>query len=550
MAEKDSLELAWEVADRWHWFYKKGLISRRDFLKAVLVSGGVTAAAPVVAACAPQPATPSQPAGEQPKQPAKDTITVAYGTDLPNLDPHMHNLRFGIILHYHLFDNLGVRDPKTMRIGPHLATSWKPIDPTTWEIELRRDVTFHNGDPFTAETVKFNWERITNPEQKSPQRGNHEQIAGVEVVDRYKVRVHTKSPYPIFVERLQNFQMVPEKVIKEKGDAWFAEHPIGTGPYKFVEWKRDQYILAERNDNYWGPKPAFRYFKYRIIPEVTTMIAELLNGNIDVFRPVPTDQVNTINNSGRARVVSQRILRTAFIRLDAKGRTAPNPFMDVRVRHAANHAVNIEGYIRSLQPGGDRAPALVSPLAFGYDPAIKPHEYDPDKAKALLAQAGYASGFEVTWHRSTSSVVPNAKAVYEAMQRDLEKVGIRAKFQIVEARAFDEGVRAGKLGPMHEYTWGYYSVFDADGILWDMLHSSSPFSYYENPELDRLLLEARSTLDEETRKRLYSRAQQIIREEAPAIFMWGFHQLWGVSTAVNWTPDPDEIDKFYTAKPA
>jgi peptide/nickel transport system substrate-binding protein len=287
-----------------------------------------------------------------------------------------------------------------------------------------------------------------------------------------------------------------------------------------------------------------------VIPEVTTQIAELLNGNIDVMRGVPTDQVNTINNSGRARVVSQRILRTAFIRLDAKGRTAPNPFMDVRVRHAANHAVNIEGYIRSLQPGGDRAPALVSPLAFGYDPAIKPHEYDPDKAKALLAQAGYASGFEVTWHRSTSSVVPNAKAVYEAMQRDLEKVGIRAKFQIVEARAFDEGVRAGKLGPMHEYTWGYYSVFDADGILWDMLHSSSPFSYYENPELDRLLLEARSTLDEETRKRLYSRAQQIIRDEAPVIFMWGLHQLWAVSTAINWLPDADEIDKFYTATPA
>ncbi len=547
MAEKDSLELAYEVADRWHWFYKKGLISRRDFLKAVLVTGGVTAA-PAVAACTPQPGAPAQP--QAPRQPTKDTISSAFGSDLPNLDPHMHFLRFGIIFHYHVFDNLGVRDPKTMRIGPHLATSWKPIDPTTWEIELRRDVTFHNGDPFTAETVKFNWERITNPEQKSPQRGNHEQIAGVEVVDRYKVRVRTKAPYPIFVERLQNFQMVPEKVIKEKGDAWFAEHPVGTGPYKFVEWRRDQYILVERNDNYWGPKPAFRYFKYVVIPEVTTQIAELLNGNIDVMRGVPTDQVNTINNSGRARVVSQRILRTGFVGLDSKGRTAPNPFMDVRVRHAANHAVNIESYIKNLQPGGDRAPALVNPMAFGYDPAVKPHEYDPDKAKSLLAQAGYPSGFEVTFNRTNASLLPNARLVFEAMQRDLEKVGIRAKFQVHESRAFTDMVSQGKGGPMYEWSWGYYSVFDADGILWDMLHSSSPFSYYSNPELDRLLLEARSTLDEERRKQLYSRAQQIIREEAPVIFMWGFHQLWAVSTAVNWMPDPDEIDKFYNAKPA
>ncbi len=547
MAEKDSLELAYEVADRWHWFYKKGLISRRDFLKAVLVTGGVTAA-PAVAACTPQPGAPAQP--QAPRQPTKDTISSAFGSDLPNLDPHMHFLRFGIIFHYHVFDNLGVRDPKTMRIGPHLATSWKPIDPTTWEIELRRDVTFHNGDPFTAETVKFNWERITNPEQKSPQRGNHEQIAGVEVVDRYKVRVRTKAPYPIFVERLQNFQMVPEKVIKEKGDAWFAEHPVGTGPYKFVEWRRDQYILVERNDNYWGPKPAFRYFKYVVIPEVTTQIAELLNGNIDVMRGVPTDQVNTINNSGRARVVSQRILRTGFVGLDSKGRTAPNPFMDVRVRHAANHAVNIESYIKNLQPGGDRAPALVNPMAFGYDPAVKPHEYDPDKAKSLLAQAGYPSGFEVTFNRTNASLLPNARLVFEAMQRDLEKVGIRAKFQVHESRAFTDMVSQGKGGPMYEWSWGYYSVFDADGILWDMLHSSSPFSYYSNPELDRLLLEARSTLDEEKRKQLYSRAQQIIREEAPVIFMWGFHQLWAVSTAVNWMPDPDEIDKFYNARPA
>ncbi|MER3450433.1 MAG: hypothetical protein C4315_11930, partial [Chloroflexota bacterium] len=116
MAEKDSLELAYEVADRWRWFYKKGLISRRDFLKAVLVSGGATAA-PLVAACSPQPAAPTQP--QAPQRPTKDTISVAFGSDLPNLDPHMHFLRFGIIFHYHVFDNLGVRDPKTLRIGPH-----------------------------------------------------------------------------------------------------------------------------------------------------------------------------------------------------------------------------------------------------------------------------------------------------------------------------------------------------------------------------------------------------------------------------------------------
>ncbi len=570
MADRDALDLAHEVEERWHWFYRKGLIDRRVFMKALLVSGGAAAAAacsppmpppqPPAAAPAkeaPKPAEAAKPAEapkpaakEAPKAAGKDAINVGFGSDLTNMDPHMHNLRFGIIFHYHVNDNLGVRDPKTNRIVPHLATSWKPVTPTTWELELRKDVKFHNGDPFNAEVVKWNWERIINPDQKSQQRGNHEAIKGVEVIDPYKVHVHTISPYPVFVERLQNFQFISPKVAKEKGDGWLAENLVGTGPYKFVEWKRDQYILTERNDEYWGPKPAFRVFKYVMIPEITTQIAELLNGNLDVIRGLPTDQINTINNSGRATVATHPILRVGFIRLDAKGRTGANPFTDVRVRHAANHAIDIDGIIKSLQPGGDRAPALVNPLHFGHDASIKAHEYDPEKAKKLLAEAGHPNGFEVTWHQTTTSILPNAKAVYEAMQQQFAKVGIRAKFQMHEARATDERVRAGQHGPMHEGSWGSYSVFDADGILWDMLHSSSPFSYYENPEMDKLLLDARSTLDDDARKTLYAKAQKIVREEAPMIFMWGYHQLWGINKAINWAPDADEIDKFYTAKTA
>jgi len=562
-----------EVLARWQWFYRKGQIGRRDMLRALAVAGGgaaLAACAPTAPAPAPaKDAAPAKP-GEAAKpgaaaadpyaqaaKPAaaakaggKDIINVGFTSDLTNMDPHMHNARFQIIFQYHVNDNLGVRDPNTNRIVPHLATSWKPVEPTTWELELRKDVKFHNGDPFDAEVVKWNWERVINPEQKSQQKGNHEAIKGVEVVDSHKVRVHTTSPYPVFVERLQNFQFISPKVAKEKGDTWLAENVIGTGPYKLVEWKRDQYALTERNDEYWGPKPAFKQFKYVMIPEITTQIAELLNGNLDVIRGLPTDQINAINNSGRAKVTTKPILRVGHVRLDARGRTAPNPFQDVRVRHAANHAVDIDSYIKSLQPGGDRTPAYVNPLHFGYDPSIKPHQYDPELAKKLLTEAGHPNGFDVTWHMVTSNIMPNAKAVYESMQQQLGKVGIRVKFQMHEARAHDERNRAGQNGPMHEGSWGSYSVFDADGILWDMLHSTSPFSYYENQELDKLLLDARSTLDEAVRKDLYARAQKIVRDDAPFIFMWGYHQLWGVNNAVNWTPDADEIDKFYTAKPA
>jgi peptide/nickel transport system substrate-binding protein len=573
MSNNGRTDLDDEVLDRWHWFYRKGMIGRRDMLRALAVAGGGAAlaacaptapapakpdAAPAKPAEAAKPAAPAaadpygKPAAPAPaaKSGAKDIINVGFTADLRTMDPHMHNDRFGIIWHYHVNDNLGVRDPSTNRIVPHLATSWKPVEPTVWEMELRKDVKFHNGDPFDAEVVKFNWERVINPDQKSQQKGNHEAIKGVEVVDAHKVRVHTTSPYPVFVERLQNFQFISPKVAKEKGDNWLAENLIGTGPFKFVEWKRDQYILAERNDEYWGPKAAFKQFKYVTIPELTTQIAELLNGNLDVMRAIPTDQVSAINNSGRAKVSSKAILRVFFVRMDARGRTSPNPFQDVRVRHAANHAVDIDGLIKSLQPGGDRAPAMVNPLHFGYDGSIKPHAYDPELAKKLMAEAGHANGFDVTWNSSTSQIMPNAKAVYEAMQQQLARVGIRVKFQIHEARAQDERNRAGQGGPMHDGTWGSYSVFDADGILWDMLHSSSPFTYNEHKELDQLLLDARSILEDDKRKVIYAKAQQIIRDDAPMIFGWGLHQLWGVNNAVNWAPDADEIDKLYTAKPA
>ena len=148
------------------------------------------------------------------------------------MDPHMHNQRTGIIFFYHTHDNLGVRNMETLQIEPWLAEEWEMTDPTTWRMKLREGVQFHNGDPFTAETVKWNWERIINPDQKSQQMGNHAQIAGVEVVDEYTVDVKTKVPYPIFTERLQNFQMIPEKLAVEMGDAWLAENPVGTGPYK------------------------------------------------------------------------------------------------------------------------------------------------------------------------------------------------------------------------------------------------------------------------------------------------------------------------------
>jgi peptide/nickel transport system substrate-binding protein len=480
--------------------------------------------------------------------PRQETVILAFDADLPTMDPHMHILRTGVITFYHMFDNLVVRDLKTMQIVPHLATAWKTIDELTWEFTLRQDVTFHNGDKFTAHTVKFNYDRCLNPEQKCPQRGNHAKIKEVQVVDDYTVRFLTHDPYPIMLERMQNFQMVSEKVAKDKGDAFMAENPIGTGPYKFVHWLKGREILMERNDNYWGPKPAFKYAKIRIIPDKATQVADLLAGGVDLVRALPPDQIEVLKASGAAYVTTAPVLRTAFIQLDSQGRTEKNPFMDKRVRQAVNYGVNTDKIIQFVLNGqAVRTANVLNPMAFGFDPNVKPYPYDPDKAKKLLAEAGYANGFEVRF-LSTGADVPAQKQAAEAIQADLAKIGVRVKINHIEdTNSVVAQVKEGKGGPMFQWSWGYYSVFDADGILYDIFHSGNPWAYYWSEETDKLIDEGRSTLNQERRKQIYSKVQQILTDEAAHLYMWSIYGIWGVHKRITWSAPSDEIDRLFLA---
>ncbi|MBA2450361.1 MAG: hypothetical protein H0V51_20290, partial [Chloroflexi bacterium] len=469
-------------------------------------------------------------------------------------------LREGIKLFYHFYDNLGVRNYETERIGPWLATSWKPTSDTTWEMDLRGDVKFHTGDPFTAETVKFNIERVLNPETKSPQRGNWVAIDRIEVVSPTKLVWHTKQPYAVFVERLQNLQFISEKVLNERGAPYIAENAIGTGPYRFVKWDRGQEIVTERFEEYWGPKPAFKNAVFRVIKDKATQVAELLAGRVDVVPSFPIDQMRTIESANAGKGLVQPILRTAFRGFDVRARSGPNPLQDKNVRMAVNHACNVDGYIKSLQAGGDRTPGNVSKLAFGFDQSVQPYPYDVNRAKELLAQGGWRPGADGTLAKdgqkleirfiTSPSNMPNVRQVNEAIVQDLQAVGIQANIQnFADLTSYTTTVSEGKGGPMYQWDWGYYSVFDADGILWDMHHSSSPYAYYSTPELDKLLEDARGTLDENARKAAYAKAQQILRDDAAVLFLWSLHAVWGVSSKVDWVPRSDEIDRMFEAKP-
>src|SRR5688500_10844177 len=321
------------------------------------------------------------PAGAQSRE---ETLIYSLQSDVDNWDPPNSVLREAIILGYHVFDHLAVRDLKTRRVVPNLATSWKNIDDTTWEAKLRQNVKFHDGTPFTAKDVKATFDRVLDPTKKMTARGNHAKIKALDIVDDHTVRFRTDGPYPLFVERLTAQVIQSEKVIREKGDEWMQENPVGTGPYKLVKWSRKQEHILVRNDDYWGAKPAFKHVRVRIIPEQATQIAELLSGGVDIIKAVPPDQMDVITKSGTARVSTSPILRTAFLQLDQAGRSGENPFKDRRVRLAANLATDMDAIIKHVLNGlGDRTATSVNPMAFGFDASLKPFKQDVDRAKKL-----------------------------------------------------------------------------------------------------------------------------------------------------------------------
>jgi peptide/nickel transport system substrate-binding protein len=329
------------------------------------------------------------------------------------------------------------------------------------------------------------------------------------------------------------------------------ENPIGTGPYKLVKWNKKQDHLMVRNDDYWGPKPAFKYARVRIIPEQATQIAELISGGVDVIKAVPPDQMDVINKSGQSRTVSSPILRTAFLQLDQAARSGPNPFTDVRVRKAANLAVDIDSIIKHVLNGlGDRTATVINPMAFGIDTGLKPYKQDAEQAKKLLAEAGYPNGFEVGFLRGQPIVEPGLIQTSDTIVSDLAKVGIRTKARMVgEIGPFVNLVRDGKADPMFEWSWGYYSIFDADAILYDVMSCGQAYSYYCNKALDDLIIQGRSTLDQKKRADIYQKAQKLIHDDAAYLFKWGLRGVWGVSNRVAYEAPRDEIDRMFVVTP-
>ncbi|HTO10333.1 MAG TPA: ABC transporter substrate-binding protein [Candidatus Binatia bacterium] len=459
------------------------------------------------------------------------------GNDPSTLDPARISDVYGRPVAQQIFDGLVAFD-QTLAITPALAEHWTASrDGLTWTFTLRKGVRFHHGREVTADDVVFSFMRILDPRLKSSAadvfwvikgardyaEGRARTVSGLVALDPRTVQFTLAEAFAPFVTALAvgHAKIVPRDVVEAPGSD-FGSRPIGTGPFRFVSWERGRSITLAANREYFGGAPRLGRVIYRIFPgePVDAMYAEFLKGNLEES-PVPTQNHAAIVSAPGRQYVRRPLFNLRFYGLNVRVK----PLDDRRVRQAIVHAVDRAGLIQTVFQGRYHLAQSILPLGtLGYNPAVRPLAYDPDRARKLLAEAGYPGGAGLPpvtiWSsvRSERLLEEHARIV-----KSLAAVGIRARYEYqTDWPVFSRLLADGKP-PMFLYSWNA-DIPDPDNFLYLLFHSRSPRNYtgYANPAVDNLLLTARNERDPQRRVELYHKAEQLIIDDAPVLPMWHY----------------------------
>jgi peptide/nickel transport system substrate-binding protein len=448
----------------------------------------------------------------------------------------------------HIYDRLLDREPRTLKPRPMLATGWKIVNDTTWEFTLRQGVRFHNGEPFNAESVKATMEYLQNPANKSHYAPYWKLVKEVQIVNDHTVRFVTEKPWPSLIDRasLTDFLVLPAKALRELGPAKLAEKPIGTGPFRFVEWKRDERLVLEKNPDYWqGPAEVSRV-TFRFIPEFSARLASLLSGEIDIMKDVPPHTVEAVERSGRAKIraaVSSRINYLALVNL------RPGPMQDLRVRRALNHAVDVDELIAQvLKWRATKICGPLSPANVDYAP-VECYKHDPARAVTLLREAGYdATKLQLTLD-TPSGRYPLDKDVSLAIAAQLQRIGIKVNVVVNEWGTHLDKIKNRNTGDLFFLGWGP-SLF-GQGVIEPLFQANQTYaSYGNNAAVDAKIARAITIVEPKGRAAAYAELQRLAHDEAAWVPLWQQHDLYGVASHIEWTPRADEKVWMYDAKVA
>lgn len=434
-----------------------------------------------------------------------------------------------------VYDGLVRYKDGTLEVEPALATAWEiSEDGTVYTFTLRDGVSFHDGSAFDAEAVKFNFDRMLKEDHPYHDTGPFplafffSAVQDVAVIDPLTVQFTLDAPYAPFLSNLAYpTGLIVSPAAVEQHGAEFGRSPSGTGPFTFAEWRSNEAVVIEANPDYWDGAPASQAVVFRPISDANTRTAEMLAGGIDLMVEVPPVALSEF--AGDAYTLHEQAgPHVWFLILNAK----EGPFADVRVRQAANYAINKSAIVNDVLEGTAAVAAGPTPPAFAwaYNQSLEPYPYDPEKAKALIAEAG-AEGAELTFYVTEGgSGMLDPVAMGTAIQADLKAVGFDVSIETYEWNTFLGEVNPGLEGKadMAQMAW---MTNDPDTLPYLALRTEAwpekggfNSGYYSNPEVDKLLEDARSATDQAERAALYQEMQTIVQEDAPWVFVANWKQ--------------------------
>lgn len=473
-----------------------------------------------------------------------DVLVVGQIAEPQSLDPHTVTATNDFRILVNLYDGLVRFKDGTLEVEPALAESWEVSDDgRTYRFKLREGVKFHDGSDFGAEAVKFNFDRMLNKDHPFYNTGpfplsfNFSSIASVEVIDPHTVEFRLKEAFAPFLSNLAyptGLIVSPTAVEQHSKD--YGHSPSGTGPFKFAEWQSNQRVVIERNPDYWGGAAKLEAVVFRPVTDANTRVAEMMAGGLDVMLEVPPDNLATFRQDANFAVAEQAGPHVWFAILNTK----EGPFADKRVRQAANYAVNKETLVKDVLQDTATVAAGPIPPAFNWvESTVEPYPYDPEKAKALLAEAGVENPQLTFYVTEGGSGMLDPVTMGAAIQADLQAAGFTVKIETYEWNTFLGRVNPGLEGKadMAEMAW---MTNDPDTVPYltlrtDAMPDKGGFNsgYYSNPEVDSLLEQARASTDQAERGKLYAKVQAAVHEDAPWLFVANWKQNAVTTAAVQ-----------------
>jgi len=470
------------------------------------------------------------------------TLIVGRGGDSVGLDSGTQTDGESARVINTVVDGLVALEGTSTKPIPWLAESWETEDSQTWTFHLRQGVTFHDGTPFNAEAVKWNMDRWRDPnnewrfgrtfEYYDIEFGTDLAIEEVTVIDEYTVQLKLSAPSGVLLSKLAMhfvFGMNSPTAVQEQGDKYgtAAGTVVGTGRFKFVEWVPDDHITVERNDEWWGGAPKLERIIFRSIPDNSARFAELQAGTVHQADLAQTDLPMAAEDANIV-IYEKPALSTGYIAFQQ----CTEPFDKLEVRQAIAHAVNWAALIPAFYGDyGQLAGSFQPPAILGSNPDIQPFEYNPDKAKELLAAAGLPDGFETDfWYIPViRGYFPDSKAIGEAIAADLAKVGIRVNLMTEDWGAYLDDRNQGTF-PMWMLGWGSDNGDPDNYIGYHFAHpvgEPKPEDCYANDELAQLLIDGRIEADPAKREAIYKQAEEIVHADVARIPV-----VWTTSTTV------------------